>query len=441
MQEKGLQIECRPQRGFARLDRKNRAGYDFARTTPVASERGVIAAASRKPRKGAAMLDDVDLLVCGAGPVGCVLAERAARVLGWRVLLIDRRRHIAGNCYDSPSRNGVLVHNYGPHYFRTREEALVNYLSRFTDWIPARYEVKSLVRGQLFPFPINLDTLEQFFGRPMTAAEADRLLSQRIQPTPQPRNSEEYVLSRVGRELYEAFYLPYTLKQWGIHPRNLDVGVCGRIPVRLNRDNRYVDHPYQMMPARGFTALFSRMIRHRKIRVLLDCSFQEVRHLIRPRRATVYTGPIDEYFDHCLGKLPYRSLQFDWASYPVEYKQPCVQINYPVNSPYTRSVEIKHVTGQKHPETVISFEHPCARGEPYYPVPKAENMELYRRYQRLAEAETERQFVWFRGRLAQYRYFNTDEVMLEALKCFEEIRKRCFNAVPPSALSPMISIA
>ncbi|HEY7153539.1 MAG TPA: UDP-galactopyranose mutase [Gemmataceae bacterium] len=384
------------------------------------------------------MLDDVDLLICGAGPVGCVVAERAARVLGWRVLVVDRRRHIAGNCYDSRHANGVLIHNYGPHYFRTREKSLLNYLSRFTDWLPARYEVKSLVRGELFPFPINLATLEQFFRRTLTAVEAEKLLAERRQIADPPRNSEEHVLSRVGRELYEAFYLNYTRKQWGLHPRQLDAAVCGRIPVRLNRDARYVDHRYQVMPARGFTALFSRMLRHRKIRVLLDCSFQEVRYLVRPRRATVYTGPIDEYFDWRLGRLPYRSLQFDWAVYQTEYKQPCVQINYPNDSSYTRSVEIKHVTRQKHPETVISYERPSGRGEPYYPIPRPENLALYRRYQQLAEAETRQRRVWFRGRLAQYRYFNTDEVILEALKCFEEIRERCASA-PPSALSPMIS--
>lgn len=385
------------------------------------------------------MLDDVDLLICGAGPVGCVVAERAARLLGWRVLVVDRRRHIAGNCYDSRHANGVLVHNYGPHYFRTRDESLLKYLSRFTDWIPARYEVKSLVRGELFPFPINLSTLEQFYRRALTAEQAEALLARRRQTTIQPRNSEEFVLSRVGRELYEAFYLNYTRKQWGLHPRELDATVCGRIPVRLDRDPRYVDHRYQVMPARGFTALFAHMLRHRKIRVLLDCPFDEVRHLVQPRRATVYTGPIDEYFDCRLGRLPYRSLRFDWVAYATEYYQPCVQINYPNDSPYTRSVEIKHVTGQKHPETVVSYEQPCARGEPYYPVPRADNLALYRRYQQLADAATRDRRVWFCGRLAQYRYFNTDEVILEALKCFEEIRQRCASDAPPSALSPMIS--
>jgi UDP-galactopyranose mutase len=365
------------------------------------------------------------------------VAERAAAVLGWKVLVIDRRPHVAGNCHDAPHQNGVLIHRYGPHYFRTNDENLLRYLSRFTDWVPATYEVRSLVGGRLYPFPINLTTLEQFFGVPLDAAAAERLLAEKRQHFPRPRNSEEFVLNRVGRELYEAFYLNYTRKQWDLHPRELEPGVCGRIPVRLDRDPRYVDHRFQVMPRRGFTALFRRMLRHRKIRVLLDCDFREVRRLVLPRRATVYTGPIDEYFDHRLGRLPYRSLHFEHVTRPARFVQPCVQINYPNDFAYTRSVEIKHVTGQNHPQTVVSYETPAAAGEPYYPVPAPANTALYRRYQQLAEEETRRRRVYFCGRLAQYRYFNTDEVIGEALKCFEEIRRNSPAAV--SAWSPTTS--
>jgi UDP-galactopyranose mutase len=370
------------------------------------------------------MLDDVDLLVCGAGPAGCVVAERAASVLGWRVLVVDRRAHVAGNCFDAPAANGVLVHRYGPHYFRTNDESLLRYIARFADFIPANYEVRSLVRGELYPFPINLTTLERFFGRPLDADSAERLLAERRVPIPNPANSEEYVLGRVGRELYEGFYLNYTLKQWGAHPRDLDPSVCGRVPVRLDRDARYVGHRFQVMPRGGFTRLFARMLRHPKIRVLLNCDFAEVRDLIRPRKATVYCGPVDEYFGNRLGRLPYRSLRFDFVPYRQEWRQPCVQINYPNDFAHTRSVEIKHVTGQRHPETVVSYETPVASGEPFYPVPRRESAELYARYRELAEAETERRGVHFCGRLAQYRYFNTDEVIQEALACFQAIRRR-----------------
>ncbi len=378
------------------------------------------------------MLDDIDLLVCGAGPVGCVIAERAASVLGWKVLVVDRRRHIAGNCHDSTHPSGVLVHNYGPHYFRTNDDDLLRYLSRFTDWIPANYEVRSLVRGELFPFPINLTTLEQFFGRSLDAATAEQLLQRLRQPVERPANSEEFVLSRVGRELYEAFYLNYTCKQWGLHPRELDPQVCGRVPVRLDRDKRYVGHKHQVMPQDGFTSLFARMLKHRKIRLLLDCPFEDVRELIQPRHATVYTGPIDAYFGCSLGKLPYRSLAFEFVQHDAEYVQPCVQINYPNEFPYTRSVEIKHVTGQRHARTVVSYETPAATGEPYYPIPRPVNTALYRRYKELADEETARRRVYFCGRLAQYRYFNTDEVILEALKCFDEIRQSCGSGAAAS---------
>jgi len=371
------------------------------------------------------MLDDVDLLVCGAGPVGCVVAERAAHLLGWRVLVVERRPHLAGNCHDSTHASGVRIHNYGPHYFRTNDEKLLRYLSRFTDWIPGNYVVKSSVGGKLYPFPINLTTLEQFFGLKLDADSAERLLHEKRVPIDNPRNSEEFVLSKVGRELYESFYLNYTLKQWGRHPRELAASVCGRVPVRLNSDERYVDHRFQVMPRDGFTALFARMLRHRKIRVLLDTDFREVQRLVQPRRATVYSGPIDAYFDHCFGRLPYRSLRFDFTPLEVEYQQPCVQINYPNEHSWTRSVEIKHVTGQRHPHTVVCRETPQDGGEPYYPVPAPAHQQLYERYRERAEQATRRERVYFCGRLAQYRYFNTDEVILEALQCFERIRREC----------------
>ncbi|MFO0928136.1 MAG: UDP-galactopyranose mutase [Gemmataceae bacterium] len=377
------------------------------------------------------MLDDVDLLVCGAGPVGCVIAERAASVLGWKVLIVDRRPHLAGNCHDS-YRHGVLTHDYGPHYFRTNDAELLGYLGRFTEWVPARYEVRSLVNGQMLPFPINLNTLERFFGVPLDESAAAELLARLRVDIPAPRNSEELVLSQVGKELFDALYRDYTLKQWGMPAAELEPGVCGRIPVRLTRDDRYVDHRFQVMPRRGFAALFEQMVCHRKIRVLLECDFAEVRGLIRPRVATVYSGPIDAYFGYRLGRLPYRSLAFEFRHHQREFVQPCVQINYPDDRPHTRSVEIKHATGQRCPNTVVSYETPQAAGEPFYPIPTTANQALYRRYQELAAAETATNRVYFCGRLAQYRYFNTDEVIQEALRCFQQIHRR-FVAVPVSS--------
>lgn len=369
-------------------------------------------------------MEGVDLLIAGAGPVGCVVAEHAARLLDWNVLIVERRPHVAGNCHDSRLRGGHLIQNYGPHYFRTNSQGLIDYLSRFTEWIPGVYVVKSQVNGRLFDFPINLNTLEGFFGRELTPESAAALLATARLPMESPADSEEMVLSRVGRELYEAFYLNYTLKQWGCHPRELLPSVCGRIPVRLDRNDRYVDHRFQLMPRDGFTAMFRQMINHPRIRVWLDSDFRAARRLVKPRVATLYTGPIDEYFGHSLGKLPYRSLRFDFREYAEDWRQPCVQINYPNDGPYTRTVEFKHVTGQRTPGTVVAHETPTASGDPFYPIPRAENMRLYDRYAELAERETRAHRVHFAGRLASYRYMNTDEALFAGIKCFRRIARQ-----------------
>jgi len=343
-------------------------------------------------------------------------------------LIIDKRPHIAGNCFDTYHSSGVLIHRYGPHYFRTNKQDLVKYLSDFTEWIPGNYIVKSAVNGHLYPFPINLFTLRQFFNKPdLTAEEAAELLEQKREKIEQPANSEEFVLSRVGREMYEAFYLGYTLKQWDIHPKDLAPSVCGRIPVRLNTDERYVDHEFQITPAKGFTQMFKNMIAHENIDVMLEADFSEIREQLRPARVLCYTGPIDEYFGFSLGKLPWRSLHFEFKEKDTAFEQPCVQINYPNEHEYTRTVEIKHVTRQEHPHTVISYEYPRAEGDPYYPIPQEGNAELYQRYKALAEKETENKGVYFCGRLAEYKYFNTDEVIERALQTFNMIKERYGN--------------
>jgi len=365
------------------------------------------------------------LLIVGAGPVGCVMAERAANILGWKVLLIDKRNHVAGNCYDMYHESGVLIHRYGPHYFRTNNEELLQYLSGFTDWIQGDYIVKASTRGELFPFPINLLTLRQFFKMPdLTPEGAAQLLEEKREKIDNPANSEEFVLSRVGRELYEAFYLGYTLKQWAIHPKDLAASVAGRIPVRLNTDERYVDHKNQVTPAKGFTEMFSKMIDNPNIDVMLETDYNDIKDTIKPAFATVYAGPIDEYFDYRFGKLPWRSLEFDFKKVEAEYTQPCVQINYPNDYDYTRTVEIKHVTKQQHTHTIVSYEYPKAEGDPYYPIPRPVNKELYERYKVLGIEETEKNNVYFCGRLAEYTYYNTDEVIERALATFNLIRQR-----------------
>lgn len=365
-----------------------------------------------------------DIVIIGAGPVGCIIAERCASQLNWKVLLVDKRNHIAGNCYDEIHDAGVLIHKYGPHYFRTNNKELLDYLSQYTEWIDGDYYVKSQVKGELYPFPINLLTLSKFFGEELNAETAQEKLESVREDIADPQNSEEFVLSRVGKKMYEAFYKGYTLKQWDVHPKDLNKSVCGRIPVRLNKDERYVDHKYQLTPKEGFTALFTKMVANPNIDIKLETDFSEIKKEEYGEKTMVYCGPVDEYFDFKLGKLGWRSLEFDFVEFKEEYKQPCVQINYPNDHDYTRSVEIKHVTKQKTDNTVISYEYPRAEGDPYYPIPAEQNARLYQKYKALAEEETEKNNVHFCGRLATYRYINMDEVMELALAKFELIKKQ-----------------
>jgi UDP-galactopyranose mutase len=362
-----------------------------------------------------------DIVIVGAGPVGCVMAERAASRANLRVLLLESREHIAGNCYDERHETGVLIHRFGPHYFRTHSPAVVEYLSRFTAWMDSRYLVKSWVNGKLFPFPINLTTLELFFNRSLTEKTGRQLIEGLRVPNAAPTNSEDWILSQVGRELYEAFYLGYTQKQWGCHPSELDAEVCGRIPVRFTRENRYVDAPFQKMPRHGFTEMFRKMIAHPNITLRLRTDFINTHPRPRGRVATIYTGPIDRYFNYCYGRLPWRSLDFEFKPYTIPRAQPCVQINYPNQFDFTRSVEIKHVSQQIHPHTVVAYEYPRAHGDPYYPIPSRTSRDLYECYRQLADRETRVSRVYFAGRLAEYRYLNTDEAVAEGLRLAERI--------------------
>lgn len=372
-------------------------------------------------------MNNFDLVICGAGPAGCTIAERASNQYGLKVLIVDKRNHIGGNCHDYYHPSGVLIHKYGPHYFRTNNKGLFDYLSKFTDWLPGDYVVKSYSRGELFNFPINIRTLEDFFNCQLSVQKAKELIENLREKIVYPQNSEELVLSKVGRELYEAFYLGYTLKQWERHPKDLDTSVCGRIPVRFNKDCRYSDYKYQVTPSQGFTAMFQNMINSPLISVMLQTDYKDIKPFINPLIATVYTGPIDEYFDYKLGKLPWRSLDFELKEFPQEYKQDCVQINYPNDFDYTRTVEIKHVTKQKSWNTVISYEYSKSFGDPYYPIPEAKSTDLYNQYEELASMEEVKNNVFFVGRLAKYRYYNTDQVIEEAIKTFNSIKSLHFT--------------
>jgi UDP-galactopyranose mutase len=364
-----------------------------------------------------------DFLVVGAGFAGAVAAERLA-VAGYRVLVIDSREHIGGNAYDRVDESGVLVHPYGPHIFHTNSERIAEYLSRFTEWRPYEHRVLAEVDGQLLPVPINRTTINKLYGLDLDEAGVERYLECVRDVRPSIRTSEDVVVSRVGRDLCDKFFRGYTRKQWNRELSELDASVAARIPVRVNDDDRYFTDSFQKMPREGYTVMFERMLDHQNIEVELGLSFAVARRKVHYRKL-VYTGPIDSYFGSIFGPLPYRSLRFEHQHLSgVVQTQPVGTVNYPNIHEYTRITEFKHLTGQQHRGTSIVKEYPCDEGDPYYPVPNPQNAELYRKYSLLAEGERDTIFV---GRLAQYRYFNMDQVVGASLAAVERFCKRRSN--------------
>ncbi|HEY0436278.1 MAG TPA: UDP-galactopyranose mutase, partial [Phenylobacterium sp.] len=364
-----------------------------------------------------------DYLIVGAGYAGSVLAERLTTQLGKRVLLIDKRRHIGGNAYDERDAGGVLMHRYGPHIFHTNSEDVFSYLSQFTRWRPYEHRVLANVRGgQLVPIPINRTTLNSLYGLDLQSDEAaEAFLKTRAEPVERIRTSEDVVISAVGRELYETFFRGYTRKQWGLDPSELDKSVTARVPTRVNTDDRYFTDKFQSMPADGYTRMFENMLDHRGITVETGVDFQEIRDETSFERL-IFTGPVDEYFDHRYGALPYRSLEFRHETLDQPWFQSVGTVNYPDEAtPYTRISEYKHLTGQESPRTTITYEYPRADGDPYYPVPRPENQALYKKYEALALAASDVTFV---GRLATYRYYNMDQVCGQALATYRRLVER-----------------
>ena len=355
-----------------------------------------------------------DYLVVGAGFAGSVMAERLAAGSGKRVLIIDKRPHIGGNAYDEYDEHGILVHKYGPHIFHTNARDVFEYLSRFTEWRPYHHRVRACVDGQLVPIPINLDTINQLYGTSYDSFQVEGFYASIAEPRKPVKTSEDVVVSKVGRQLYEKFFRNYTRKQWGLDPSELDATVIARIPVRTNRDDRYFTDTYQAMPRHGFSRMFARMLAHPNIKIMLNTDYREIVGVI-PYREVIFTGPIDEFFDFRFGRLPYRSLEFKFETVSAAQLQPVAVVNYPNDNTYTRVTEIKHITGQEHPMTTLITEYPKAEGDPYYPVPRAENAAMYQQYQQLAEAT---EGVHFVGRLATYRYYNMDQVVAQALATY-----------------------
>jgi UDP-galactopyranose mutase len=406
------------------------------------------------------MLQHIDCLIVGAGFSGLTIAERLTTQQEKTCLIVEKRDHLGGNAYDKYDEAGVLIHTYGPHYFRTNAPRIVDYLSQFTEWYPVEYKILSYSDGRYWNFPINLNTFEQFLGRPSTSEEMEAWIADHRVPIENPANSEEVIVSQVGWELYEKFFKGYTLKQWRRHPKDLDASVCGRIPIRTNRDDRYLREDFQAIPKAGYTAMFERMVAAcgDKLKIRLNTGFRDILPQVEFKHL-VYTGPIDEYYDYCHGHLPYRSLRFEPESFtpeqlanlstlnpqlstkkpaPAGFFQPAMQVNYPNDEEFTRIVEIKHATGQQCENTTIVREYPDDFGpgkEAYYPIPAPDSAATYQKYKALTETDpfpahlssmlhapcSTLPTVHFIGRLATYRYYNMDQVVGMALKEAEKI--------------------
>lgn len=368
-----------------------------------------------------------DWLIVGAGFTGSVLAERIASQLNQKVLIVEQRNHIAGNAYDYYDQNGVLVHKYGPHIFHANAQYIWDYLAKFTEWRSYYHHVLGVVDGKQVPIPFNLNTISALFP----SHYADKLSQQLIDeygfnvkvPILKIRETaKSNDLKFLADYIYDNVFHKYTLKQWELKPEELAPSVTARVPIYISRDNRYFQDSYQGLPKYGYTALFDNMLNHPNIKVLLNTSYKEIMNDIQYKRM-IFTGPIDEFFDHTHGELPYRSLNFKFHYTEQDQMQAVGTVNYPNEYNYTRTTEFKHLTGQRTYGSTYIEEYPQAyrRGEniPYYPIPKDEYKELYKKYEQ--EAEKLKGEVVFAGRLAEYQYYNMDQAVARALHLFEKV--------------------
>lgn len=368
-------------------------------------------------------IKNYDVLIIGAGISGLTLAERFANKLNKKVLIIEKRNHIGGNCYDFFDQNNILVPLYGPHFFHTNNTDIWEYVSQFTEWHNYEHRVLSNVDNNLVPVPVNINTVNKLFNLSIrNEDEMKKWLNKNVQIISNPKNSEESALSRVGKKLYEMMFKEYTKKQWDLWPKELDAEVMDRIPIRTNFEDRYFTDIYQAMPKDGYTKMFENMIKNKNIDLVLNTDWLKIRNTIKKPQFIFFTGPIDQYFNYDIGeKLEYRSLKFEFESINKEHYQEVTSVNFPsLQTPFTRITEPKFATGQKNTKTTIIKEYPTWDGEPYYPIPNQKNKNLYKKYQEKSK-KLENEGIYFVGRLANYKYFNMDQAFLNALTLFKQI--------------------
>lgn len=372
-----------------------------------------------------------DSIIVGCGFAGAVVARELAERGNQKVCIIEKRNHIGGNCYDVNDEHGILIHQYGPHIFHTAKQNVYDYLSRFTDWYAFRHEVVANIHGEFMPVPFNLNTLKQVYGEEKALVLRDKLLQSYEMGSRVPilklKENEDPDIQAIADFVYENIFLHYTLKQWGQKPEDIDPSVTARVPVLISEDNGYFADTWQGMPLDGFTPLFEKMLDHPSITLMLESDANDLLQLKdgqiyfqgKPFNGQViFTGPIDEFFDCCYGRLPYRSLNFVFEHHNVDSYQPKSVVNYTVSEDYTRITEFKKLTGQQMPgQTTIMKEYPMpysgTNGEiPYYSIINDENLALYARYCKLLESYPNFHLL---GRLAEYKYYNIDAIVDKAL--------------------------
>lgn len=373
-------------------------------------------------------MKQVDILIIGAGISGSVLAERYASI-GKKVLIIEKRNHIAGNCYDYIDENNILVSKYGAHLFHTNEESVWKYVNQFSKWYPWEHKVIARVDDKTVPIPVNITTVNILFDTDIISEQQMKSwLEENRKPIEKPANGEEAVLNRVGSVLYEKMFKHYTKKQWDKYPAELDASVLDRIPVRYNYDDRYFSDTYQALPKGGYTQLFENIVKHPNIEILLNTDYFDVKEQYTGYEKLFYTGPVDRFFDfkHSLTeKLEYRSINFVSETIDTEFFQENSVVNYPgTEVDFTRIIEYKHFGNQKSEKTTVVREYTVDEGEPYYPVPNPRNGEIYKKYKDEAEKLLDVHFV---GRLANYKYFNMDQAFKNALDLFDSLQKKDKN--------------
>lgn len=355
-----------------------------------------------------------DFLIVGAGFAGSVMAERLASQQNKKILIVEKRNHIGGNAYDEYDDHGILVHRYGPHIFHTNSKKVFNYLSQFTEWVPYEHKVLAKLDGELYPIPINRLTVNKLYDKSFTTEKEVAEFFESVREKRHPiLNSEDIIVNQVGIDLFEKFFRYYTKKQWNLEPRELSPSVCGRIPIRTNDDCRYFIDKYQYMPKEGYTKMFERILAHKNIEVVLNTDYKKIIEDVNFDKM-IYTGPIDYFFDYEFGKLPYRSIRFEWETLEMDEYQSAPVVNYVDDSvKCTRVTEYKKLTGQKNNFTTITREYASVKDDPYYPIPTKVSQHLFQGY---FEESSNLRNVSFIGRLAEYKYYNMDQVVARILK-------------------------